>query len=125
MRFPADPTSTLPAGAKWPRRALAVLWVLALAAMASSVTSSWEGLMARLSGPPAPASPAAPAAAGASTRTPGERAIAEARRLGEGGDLEGALAALDSVLPQDPAYPFARHLREQAAEALRSGGRWR
>jgi len=125
MRFAGDPTSARPAGAKWPRRALAFLWVLALAAMASSVSSSWEGLMARLTGPPAPASLAAPAAAAATTRTRGERAIAEARRLGEGGDLEGALAALDSVLPQDPAYPFARHLREQAAEALRSGGRWR
>jgi len=87
------------------------------------VASSWEGLMARLAGAPAPAAallPAPPAEA-----TPGERAIAEARRLGERGDLAGALAALDSVLPQDPAYPFARHLRGQAAEALRSGGRWR
>lgn len=125
MRLPGDPTSARPAGVAWPRRLLASLWVLGVAVLVSSVASSWEGLMARLAGPPAPARPVAPAPVVHSAATPGERAIAEARRLGEGGDLAGALAALDSVLPQDPAYPFARHLRDQAAEALRNGGRWR
>ena len=123
MGLSEDPTSARRSGPAWPRRALASLWALVLAVLASSVASSWEGLMARLAGAPAPAAallPAPPAVA-----TPGERAIAEAHRLGERGDLAGALAALDSVLPQDPAYPFARHLRGQAAEALRSGGRWR
>jgi len=122
MGLAGDPTSARRSEAAWPRKVLASLWALALSVLASSVASSWEGLMARLAGAPAPAAllPAPPAEA-----TPGERAIAEARRLGERGDLAGALAALDSVLPQDPAYPFARHLRGQAAEALRSGGRWR
>jgi hypothetical protein len=127
MGIPGDAASTRPAGAAWPRTALASLWVLAVAFLVSSVASSWEGLMARLAGPPTPASPsaAAPAVPSAATAaTMGERAIAEARRLGERRDLTGALAALDTVLPQDPAYPFARHLRDQAAEALRSGGRW-
>ena len=123
MGLPGDPTSARRSGPAWPRRALASLWALVLAVLAGSVASSWEGLMARLSGAPAPA--AALLSAPPAEATPGERAIAEARRLGERGDLAGALAALDSVLPQDPAYPFARHLRGQAAEALRSGGRWR
>jgi hypothetical protein len=104
---------------------LASLWLLLLVVAASSVVSSWEGLMARLAGAPAPARPSALFAAATSDSTRGEQAIAQARRLAERGDLRGALAALDSVIPQDPAYPFARHLREQAAEALRNGGRWR
>ena len=125
MALPGDLTSARPPGAAWPRRALASLWVLLLAVLASSVASTWEGLMARLTGAPAPAPVAAPAALTSFPATPGERAIAEARRLGEVGDLAGALAALEAVPPQDPAYPFAQHLRGQAAEALRNGGRWR
>jgi hypothetical protein len=87
--------------------------------------------MARLAGAPAPVGPvASPPSSWAATpslsaATPGERAISEARRLGERGDLAGALAALERVMPQDPAYPFARRLHGQAAEALRNGGRWR
>ena len=117
--------SSRPAVAAWPRRALASLWVLLLAVLASSVASTWEGLMARLTGAPAPAGPVSTAPSSLSAATPGERAITEARRLGERGDLAGALAALERVLPQDPAYPFARQLHGQAAEALRNGGRWR
>jgi hypothetical protein len=118
-------SSRPPAGAAWPRRALVSLWIFLVAVLASSVASTWEGLMARLAGAPAPASSAASAAASPSALSPGEQAIAEARRLGERGDLAGAVAALARVTPQDPAYPFARHLYGQAREALRNGGRWR
>jgi hypothetical protein len=99
--------------------------VLLLAVLASSVASTWEGLMARLAGAPAPVGPVATPASSLLAATPGERAISEARRLGERGDLVGALAALERVMPQDPAYPFARQLHGQAAEALRNGGGWR
>ena len=125
MPFPGNPTSVRPAMALWPRRALASLWVLLLAVFASSVASTWEGLMARLAGPPAPVGPVSAAPSPVSAATPGERAITEARRLGERGDVAGALAALGRVTPQDPAYPFARQLYGQAEEALRNGGRWR
>lgn len=125
MPFPGNVASARPAVAAWPRRALASLWVLLLAVLASSVASTWEGLMARLAGAPAPVGPVSAAPAAPSAPTLGERAIAEARRLGERGDLAGALAALERVTPQDPAYPFARQLHVQAAEALRNGGRWR
>jgi hypothetical protein len=125
MPLPVNLTSVRPVGAAWPRRALASLWVLLLAVLASSVASTWEGLMARLAGAPAPVGPVASAPSSLSAATPGERAISEARRLGERGDLAGALAALERVMPQDPAYPFARQLHGQAAEALRNGGRWR
>ena len=125
MPFPGNLTSARPAVAAWPRRALASLWVLLLAVLASSVVSTWEGLMARLAGAPAPVGPVSTAPSPLSAATPGERAITEARRLGERGDLAGALAALERVAPQDPAYPFARQLHGQAAEALRNGGRWR
>jgi hypothetical protein len=49
-------------------------------------------------------------------------ALAEARRLIEQGDAEGALAAIDRVTPQDPAYPFALRFRSQAETMLREGG---
>src|SRR6266496_1306554 len=122
MGLPGDPTSARRSGPAWPRRALCSLWALVLAVLASSVASSWEGLMARLAGAPAPAAllPAPPAEA-----TPGERAIAEARRLGERGDLAGALAALDSVLPQDPAYPSAPQGFGGLPAQVASEGRWR
>lgn len=125
MPFSGNLTSARPAVAAWPRRALASLWVLLLAVLASSVASTWEGLMARLAGAPAPVGPVSTAPSSLSAATPGERAITEARRLGERGDLAGALAALERVTPLDPAYPFARQLHGQAAEALRNGGRWR
>src|SRR5260370_42254383 len=114
MGLAGDPTSARRSEAAWPRKVLASLWALALAVLASSVASSWEGLMARLAGAPAPAAllPAPPAEA-----TPGERAIAEARRLGGRGGLARAPAALASGPPQDPPYPFARHLRGPATAA--------
>jgi hypothetical protein len=125
MLHPQDHNPGRPGPAAWPRRVLASLWAVLLTVLASSMASSWEGLMSRLAGGPVPARAVMSIPTPPVTTTLGEQAIAEARRLGERGDLQGALLALDRVPPQDPAYPFARHLRGQAAQALKSGGRWR
>jgi hypothetical protein len=100
----------------WSRRAFAAAWTTALVAVGAGVFSSWDRLLSGLSRPPAPRSHVSaewPAAA-----TGGERALAEARRLMDAGDPGGALAVLDRVGAQEPAYPFARQLRHQAQRAL-------
>jgi hypothetical protein len=57
----------------------------------------------------------------------GERALAEARRRFDHGDVAGALAALREIRPDDPVYPFAVQLRQRAEAAatvpVSSGGR--
>jgi hypothetical protein len=40
----------------------------------------------------------------------------------DGGDLTGALAALDRISPAQPAYPFARRLRREVETALLDRG---
>jgi hypothetical protein len=54
--------------------------------------------------------------------TRGERLLLDARRLLDAGDAAAALAALDQVTPEEPAYPLARKLRDEA-ELLRRAGR--
>ncbi len=80
------------------------------------VASNWDGLMRRLAQAPRPRE------SSITMPAPGPRAedqaIADARRLMEDGDPARAVAVLDSVHPQQPAYPFARQLRGQAERAL-------
>ena len=107
-----DPSS----GARWSRTAFAAVCGVALVALATTVAASWGHLIGRLEERPLPAGytpvtqplPAAPA---------GERALGEARRLLERGDVAGALNALRDVGPDDPVYPFAQQLRQRAEAA--------
>jgi hypothetical protein len=55
MRGEADSARARPAGAVWPRRALATLWLLAFVLAGGALAASWDALMARLAGPPASA----------------------------------------------------------------------
>jgi hypothetical protein len=105
------------------RRALALVCAAAFALLALGVDARWDGLIQALEGAPRPESAATPAPPAVAPRSPGEQALANARRLMEAGDAAGALRALDGVPPEEPAYPFARQLRRQAEGALRSG-RW-
>jgi hypothetical protein len=96
------------------RRAFVVLCAAAMTSFGVGVASSWERLVDRLARTPAPSfspgpGPSQPSAA----PTEGERAISEARRLVERGEDDEALAVLDRVSPHEPAYPFARQLRDQ------------
>ena len=113
------------AASPWSRRAVVAAWVVAFALIATGVASSWDRLLDQLGRAPSPSARPAPAPASLVALAPGERAVADARRLLEQGDTAAALAILDGISPDQPAYPFARELRRQAEAALRSGGRGR
>ncbi|HSD30023.1 MAG TPA: hypothetical protein VLL75_22175 [Vicinamibacteria bacterium] len=55
MRGEGDNARARPAGTVWPRRVLASLWLLAFVLAGGALAASWDGLMARLAGPPASA----------------------------------------------------------------------
>jgi nitroreductase len=117
---PADsaPGSILrPSPVSWSRRAFAAASTIVLVALGAGVFSTWDRLLFGLTRPPAPR-PSGVAAWPEAGRG-GDRALAEARRLMEKGDAAAAVAALDRVAPEEPAYPFARQLRQQAELALR------
>jgi hypothetical protein len=114
-------SSGLPRAPAWARRALGGLCAAAFALLAVGVDARWDGLIRVLEGAPRPQSAATPAPAPVAPLSPGEQALADARRLMEQGDTAGALRALDAVPPEEPAYPFARQLRSQAESTLRMG----
>lgn len=104
-----------PDRASWSRRAFAAGWTVVLVMLGATVFSSWDRLLFGLTRPPAPRSESA--GAGSASSAGGERAVAEARRLLDAGDAPAALAVLDRVAPEEPAYPFARQLRQQVLRA--------
>ena len=101
----------------WSRRAFAAAATIVLVVLGAGVFSSWDRLLFGLTRPPSPRSDQA--AAWPAPPTGGERALAEARRLLDAGDAARARwSPLDRVGPQEPSYPFARQLRQQAERAL-------
>jgi hypothetical protein len=112
-------------GGRWSRPALVVAWACCFALLGAGVASSWERLVRGLVEPPAPAPAPRPPVTQPPAQSPGERAVIEARRLAERGDAGAALALLDRIPPDEPAYPFARRYRAQVEAALRHGGRAR
>ena len=118
---PAAPSRPVPrprpSAVSWSRRAFAAASTVLLVALGAGVFSSWDRLLFGLTRPPAPRAHAVPDSAPAARG--GDRALAEARRHMETGNVAAALVALDRVGPQEPSYPFARQLRQQAELALR------
>jgi hypothetical protein len=115
---PAPPAAGEPFAGRgwWSRTAFATICGVAFAAVTTTVAASWEHLLGRLERRPSPAGyavstlPLPPA-------PPGERALAEARRRLDRGDVAGALSALADIRPDDPVYPFALQLRQRAEMA--------
>jgi hypothetical protein len=103
----------------WPRRVLVFGWSLLFASMAAGVAASWDRLVGRLVMTPVPES-GLPPVSEIPASTAGERALLQARLLLEEKDPAGAVAALDRVPADDPAYPFSLRLRSQAEAALRT-----
>jgi hypothetical protein len=122
VAFGGAPETGFRRGEGWHRDALVALWALGFALLASTVASTWERLVDGLAGVPSPRSMALPTSPVIGPASAGAPALAEARRLIEEGDAVGALAALDRVTPQDPAYPFALRFRSRAERMLREGG---
>jgi FimV-like protein len=114
---PAAPRRT------WVRPALIAAWAAVFASMAVGVGASWDRLLVSLARTPSPTSRPGPPTTQVPVPTAGDRALAEARDRLDRGDAAGALAALDRVSPEEPAYPFARQLRTHAAAVLRAEAR--
>jgi hypothetical protein len=121
LGFDEDVSSPTPPPASrraWVRPALIAAWAAAFASLAVGVGSSWDRLLVSLARTPSPTSRPGPPTTQVPVPLAGDRALAEARELLDRGDAKGALAALDRVSPQEPAYPFARQLRTHAAAVL-------
>lgn len=108
------------ASAVWLRRALVVGWSLAFGLLAAGVATSWDRLVGGLLEPPVPAVRHAPPVTEIAAPTAAERALTRATRLLQEGDPVGAVAELERVSPDDPAYPFSLRLRLEAQAALPS-----
>jgi hypothetical protein len=107
----------------WSRLAVAAGWAAGFGLLATGVATSWESLVVRLERTPMPQAGAG-APVTAVPQTPrGERLLVDARRLLDAGDAAAALMALDQVAPEEPAYPLARKLRDEAERLRRTGGR--
>lgn len=118
-RAPEAPESASSAdpGRPWSSRTVfATACAVAFAAVTTTVAASWDHLLGRLERRPSPAAyavstlPLPPPPAG-------ERALAEARQRLDRGDVTGAMSALRDIGPDDPVYPFALQLRQQAETA--------
>ena len=90
-------------------------------ALGAVVFSNWDGLMTRLARTPVPREAGVAFSSLPAARVE-DQTIAAARRHLDAGDPARAVALLDSVSPEQPAYPFARQLRVQAERALRDSG---
>jgi hypothetical protein len=112
-----------PSRQTWVRPALIAAWAAAFASLAVGLESRWDRLLVSLARTPSPTSRLGPPTTQVPVAPAGDRALAEARELLDRGDAAGALAALDRVSPQEPAYPFARQLRTHAAAVLRAESR--
>jgi hypothetical protein len=124
--WPAEAPASSRSRTAWSRLVMAAGWAAGLSVLATGVASSWESLVVRLERTPMPQA----AQAGVPTTvvpqtTRGERLLVDARRLLDAGDAAAALATLDQVVPEEPAYPLARKLRDEAELLQRAGGRRR
>jgi hypothetical protein len=101
----------------WLRRALATGWILLFATAGLAVAASWDRLVQGLVRAPIPAAPQSSSNLTSPT-SPGERAVALARHLLDGGRPEEALGALLAVAPEEPVYPFSLQMRDEARRTL-------
>jgi hypothetical protein len=102
---------------RWSRRVFAAACASVFAFLGMAVASTWDGFLARLVRAPSAEETELRAVVPVGVPASGDTALAEARRRLEAGDAAGALAALDGVSPEQPAYPLARQLRRQAEQA--------
>jgi hypothetical protein len=110
---PDEPRATPRAGGpSSTRRMVTVAWAVAFALLAGGLVASWESLVESLVRTPSPSTGLVVSSVDGAPPA-GPSALAEARRLMEEGDRDGALAKLDRISPSDPAYPLARRLRAE------------
>ncbi len=100
------------------RIALGAVCALVFVTLGVTVVGHWNGLIRQLAQAPMPHEAPLTLAAQPEPRAD-EQTIAAARQLLDEGEPARAVALLDRVYPEQPSYPFARHLRGQAERALR------
>jgi thioredoxin-like negative regulator of GroEL len=105
------------------RRAVAMGLSLLFVAVAGGTLARWDSLLTALTARPTPRALSAEPRPAYPPPTAGEQALALAARRLEAGDPDGALQALASVSPEDPAFPFASQMRSRADRARREGAR--
>jgi len=101
---------------RWFRRSVVAAWLVLFTMGSLAVASSWDRLVGGLVRAPLPSRPEAPSLSQAPSA--GERAVAEARRLLDGGHPSEAMSTLLTVKPEEPVYPFALQMREEARRTL-------
>ncbi len=105
------------------RRAVATGFALLFLAVAGGTLARWDALVSALTARPTPLSLSTEPRPAYPPPTAGEQALALASLRLEAGDPDGALRALASVSPEDPAFPFASQLRSRADRARREAAR--
>lgn len=109
---PASPGR--PAGPRklvWARRVLLTSSAVAVAVALSVVHLRWSALMSELCRPPMPSAPVAAPVLASPLASTGQRTLVEAHRKIESGDATTAQRLLQTIAPEDPAYPFAQRMQ--------------
>jgi len=91
---------------------------VAFVGAAVGLAFSWERIVGGLVQNPSPRRSPAPLSAGTPEPATGEATLVRARELIRQGDPARALAVLDAVSPDEPAYPLALRLRAEALAAI-------
>lgn len=95
----------------WGRRVLLTSSAVAVATALSVVHLHWNALMGELCRPPMPSTPVAAPVLALPLPSVGQRTLMEAHRKIESGDTPAAQHLLQSIAPEDPAYPFAQRMQ--------------
>jgi hypothetical protein len=103
-----------------PRLVFAALCGSLFLVLGTGIGTTWDDLIADLGRTPSPRSEDGPTVAG---ETGPADPTGRARRLMAAGHPAAALLVLDSISPEDPAWPLARQLRGQVQGVLRPDGR--
>jgi hypothetical protein len=121
--WPVEAPAIAPRRNTWSRLVVTAGWAAGFGLLATGVASSWDNLLGQLQRTPMPHTGAGAPATVMPRATRGERLLVDARKLLDAGDVKAALATLDQVVPEEPAYPLARKLRDEAELMQRAGGR--
>jgi hypothetical protein len=123
LPWPAEAPALSQKRKTWSRIAVTLGWAAGFGLLATGVASSWDNLLVRLERTPMPQAASGAPVTVIPRATRGERLLLDARKLLDAGDAAAALATLDQVVPEEPAYPLARKLRDEAELLQRAGGR--
>lgn len=100
------------------RQAFVLACTVVFVGVAVGLAFSWERIVSGLVQNPAPSRSVTPSSAATAEPSAGDATLVRARELIRQGDPARALAALDTVSPDEAASPLARRLRAEALAAM-------